>query len=106
MSSGNDIYSGYQLQKLFGMRSGAALFTAMELGWVCPVDKTHNIGWSEFNQHLYCEECDKDYFTFLCKKAKNQHTTTAIYQQELKKFSKQLQYWTVEKYKEIQETHQ
>ncbi len=99
MTTGNDIYTGYQLREIFGMRMGQSGFKPMELAWVCPVDKTHRLSWSEFNKHVYCHECEKDYFTLLCPKSNNPHTDIKIYQKELKKMAPLMNQWTLKMYR-------
>jgi len=96
----NDFYSDKQLKKLFGMRpSGIAIFEPMELGWVCPIKPEHEIGWSEFNKHIWCYQCKKDYFTLLCPKQMNPFTTKRILQKEIEQMAKEISKWTLEKYK-------
>ncbi len=57
----NDRYSDEQLRDGFGMRGGGAgLFAPQELGYRCPVGHA-NLTWSEFNEHIWCYKCEKDY---------------------------------------------
>jgi len=96
----NDFYSDKQLKKLFGTRpQGISIFDPMELGWVCPIDKSHRIDWSEFNYHVWCYECEKDYFTLLCPKEMNPFTTQRILMEETEKVQSEMDKWTVGKYK-------
>jgi hypothetical protein len=87
----NDFYSG----KPFGI----AIFDPMELGWVCPIDKSHRIDWSEFNCHVWCYECRKDYFTLLCPKQMNPFTTPKILKEETGKLQSEMDKWTMARYK-------
>ena len=55
-----------QLTKEYGKRDlppGAVAFDQpQELGYICP--KGHGgdwLAWSEFNDHIWCYECEKDY---------------------------------------------
>src|SRR4030043_400158 len=97
----NDFYSDNDLGKIFGSRStsASAVFDAMELGWVCPIDAIHEITWSEFQQHIWCYECRKDYFTLLCPKQMNPFTTSIILKKETEQMAPEMAKWTLEKYK-------
>ena len=52
-----------QLKKKFGMRAvGQSFDQPCELGYQCP--KGHigeDLSWSEFNEHIWCPRCKKDY---------------------------------------------
>jgi hypothetical protein len=39
---------------------GMGLFEPQELGYRCPEGHAH-ITWSEFNEHIWCYECEKDF---------------------------------------------
>lgn len=98
----NDFYSDAELGNLFGLRKeGIALFEPMELGWVCPINKKHDITWSEFNQHIWCYECEKDYFTLLCPKEINPFTTPEILKKETVQVTNEMRKWTIDKYKSL-----
>lgn len=57
----NDRYTDEKLLAEYGVRpQGNGLFSPKEMGYRCP--KGHsNIDWSEFNEHIWCYECKKDY---------------------------------------------
>ena len=95
----NKFYTDKQLKKIFGMRlSGTALFDPLELGWVCPENRTHRITWSEFNKHIWCHNCEMDYFTFLCPKMMNPFTTPGIFQKETELMASEMAKWTLGSY--------
>lgn len=60
----NDKYSDEELKKKYGLRNlGKAaipLFEPQELGYRCPEGHA-NITWSEFNEHIWCYVCKKDF---------------------------------------------
>jgi hypothetical protein len=42
--------------------NGNALFEPSELGYLCPKKhRASNISWSEFQEHVWCCKCEKDY---------------------------------------------
>ena len=57
----NDRFTDEQLKEKYGLRpSGASIDYPQELGYRCP--KGHSeLEWSEFIDHIWCEECEKDY---------------------------------------------
>lgn len=57
----NERLTAKQLKEKYGTRSsGASIDFPQELGYRCP--EGHSIlQWSEFNDHIWCEECKKDY---------------------------------------------
>jgi len=98
----NDFYNDKELKELFGLRpSGQPLFEPEELGWACPQDKKHRITWSEFEKHIWCTACDKDYFTLLCPKAMNPLTTKKILESEKAKMQPLIDRWNIEKYRRL-----
>jgi len=104
----NDFYSDKELELLFGKREteikdAIILFDAAELGWLCPVDPAHDITWSEFNEHIWCYDCQKDYFSLLCPKGMNPHTTQTIVKKETQKIQAEVKKWTLEKYKHLRQ---
>jgi hypothetical protein len=57
----NDRYTDDELKEKFGMRGGGtALFGPQELGYRCPNGHA-DLTWSEFNEHIWCYKCEKDY---------------------------------------------
>ena len=57
----NDAYSDEELKKKYGMRcGGTALFAPQELGYRCRLGHS-DLTWSEFAEHVWCYECEKDY---------------------------------------------
>lgn len=52
-----------QLNSQYGRRAeGQPLFEPYELGYRCPQDhKGALITWSEFNEHIWCYQCQLDY---------------------------------------------
>jgi len=98
----NDFYSDNELEKMFGKRpEGTAIFQPMELGWVCPVDESHEITWSEFSSHIWCYDCQKDYFSLLCPKQMNLFTTKTILAKEIASMAPLMAEWTLDKYKTL-----
>ena len=98
----NDFYSDEQLEAFFGKRSpGIALFEPLELGWNCPTGETHDLTWSEFNDHIWCYDCQKDYFSLLCPKHENVFTSKSIVKAETEKMDELIGQWTLEKYKNV-----
>lgn len=97
----NDFYSDEELTELFGKRytGGISIFEPNELGWICPADKRHWLQWSEFNKHIWCEFCGKDYFSLLCPKEMNRHTTPEILKREVENLKEEMSKWTLSKYK-------
>lgn len=97
----NKFYTDKELENLFGRRPTGAisLFYPMELGWVCPVDKHHELAWSEFKDHLWCWQCKMDYFSLLCPKKMNPFTTEDILKKETEMVKDLMDRWTLEKYK-------
>lgn len=98
----NNIYTDKELTRIFGKRAlkGTPLFEPQELGWVCP-EGHFSLAWSEFRRHIWCYVCKKDYFSFLCKKEMNPHTTERILHVEREKLRKELDEWTIEKYRAL-----
>ena len=98
----NDFFSDNELSEIFRKRLNApnlvSLFEPMEVGWVCPIDSTHEITWSEFKGHVWCFQCQKDYFTLLCPKKMNPYTTTVVLKKEIKMMKPEMDKWSVEKY--------
>lgn len=98
----NNIYEDKDLETLFGKRpEGTALFEPQELGWVCPKDKTHRITFSEFREHIWCYDCNMDYFTLLCPKILTPETTESILKKETELMAPLMAEWTLEKYKAV-----
>lgn len=98
----NDFYTDEQLEQLFGRRLEAiAIFEPMGLGWVCPFDPGHDITWSGFNMHIWCYECDKDYFTLLCPKQMKPFTATHILRRERELVLPEMKRWTIEWYRHL-----
>lgn len=97
----NNFYSDVELEKLFGKRKtgGTPLFEPQELGWNCPINKKHLLTFSEFNEHLWCYNCEKDYFSLLCPKGMNSYTTLTILKEETKKMLPLMKKWSLKKYK-------
>jgi len=103
----NNIYTDIELERLFGRRSGGgtALFEPVELGWLCPIDETHEIAWSEFNSHIWCFNCSMDYFTLLCPKKYipgHPYMSRAVVEEETKIIEPLRKEWTLEKYKTVE----
>jgi len=97
----NDFFIDEQLKEKFGMRptNGMSLFLPIELGWVCPIDEHHETTWSEFVDHIWCYDCQKDYFTLLCPKIVNPFTSEEIVAKEMARMKPLMDQWTLEKYK-------
>lgn len=38
-----------------------------ELGYACPHNSKHLINWSEYEAHIWCYDCQKDYPSCFCK---------------------------------------
>ena len=52
-----------------GFRSkGTPLVFPVELGYQCPKNKKHFLEWSEYNNFIWCQQCNYDYLSPLCKK--------------------------------------
>ena len=96
----NDFFSDKQLKAKFGMRptDGIPLFGPQELGWNCP-EGHYDLDWSEFIDHIWCYQCNKDYLSLLCKKEVNPCTTLDIVEEELIQMKPLMDQWTLEKYK-------
>jgi len=105
----NDFFQDKQLEQIFGKRPTAgaiALFEPIELGWVCPVcpeKKNYNITWSEFVDHIWCYNCQKDFFTLLCPKKMNPYTTERVLEYERQSVCEKMEFWTIEKYKNLKD---
>ena len=101
----NDFYADKQLKEKFGLRPTAwiALFEPVELGWVCPINDHHETTWSEFQDHIWCYDCQKDYFTLLCPKIVNPYTSEEVVSDEMARLKPQMDDWTLEKYKSLKE---
>jgi len=57
----NDKYTDMQLAMKYGRRrEGTGIDEPTELGYRCSAGHS-NITWSEFNQHIWCYVCEKDY---------------------------------------------
>ena len=99
----NKFYTDTELEKLFGRRpgDGLALFWPMELGWVCPTGENHWLEWSEFKDHVWCVACEVDYFSPLCPKRMNPHTTESILREESESVAELMNEWTLERYKQF-----
>lgn len=98
----NNFYSDAELGNLFGLRpEGISIFEPMELGWLCPINKQHEITWSEFNDHIWCYQCKKDYFTLLCPKEMNPCTTPEIVKKETANVADEMSEWTLDKYQTL-----
>ena len=98
----NNIYTDKQLTELFGRRcEGIPLLDAAELGWSCPVNPKHRITFSEFRAHIWCYDCNMDFFTLLCPKQMNPFTTENILREETEHMLPFMRFWTLEKYRDI-----
>lgn len=55
-------YSDQELERRYSRRPavGIPLFEPYEFGYHCPCGHTH-LTWSEFQDHLWCYTCEKDY---------------------------------------------
>lgn len=38
-----------------------------ELGYACPYNPKHSITWSEYQAHIWCYDCKRDYPSCFCK---------------------------------------
>ena len=58
----NNKYTDKQLAKKYGRRKTmcATIDHPPEFGYRCPMGHS-NLDWSEFNDHIWCYECEKDY---------------------------------------------
>lgn len=98
----NNFYDDKELEALFGRRpEGISIFEPQELGWVCPIDAKHTITFSEFREHIWCYNCDMDYFTLLCPKILTPETTEKILRKETELMAPLMAGWTLDKYKSI-----
>ena len=98
----NHIYSDKQLTDLFGNRGkGTALFEPVELGWLCPEDENHLTTWAEWNQHIWCLDCEIDYFTLLCPKRyiPTHPQSKSVVEAEIEKMKDLMGEWTLERYR-------
>jgi hypothetical protein len=97
----NDFFTDEQLKEKFGMRptDGIPLFSPIELGWICLIDEHHETTWSEYQSHLWCYDCQKDYFTLLCPKIVNPYASEKVVAEEMASLKPLMDQWTLEKYK-------
>lgn len=57
----NDRFTDAELGEKYGFRGhGTAIFEPQEHGYRCPKGHAH-LTWSEFQEHIWCYECEKDY---------------------------------------------
>jgi len=75
----------------------------MELGWICPKSSGHYITWSEFVSHIWCYQCERDFFTLLCPKQINPYTTWKVLEYEMIAVAPEVAEWTLERYKRFAE---
>lgn len=62
----NNKFSDKRLEVMFGTRSeGTPILAPQELGYRCPKGHSH-LAFSEFNEHIWCWICKKDYFYADC----------------------------------------
>lgn len=100
----NNFYTDKQLETLFGQRGeGTALFEPVELGWLCPEDENHLVTWSAWNQHIWCLDCELDYFTLLCPKRyiRTHPQSQSVVEEEIEKMRPLMKKWTLKKYREM-----
>jgi len=101
----NNIYTNIELEKLFGRRpaGGTTLFEPVELGWLCPIDETHETAWSEFNDHIWCHDCLMDYFTLLCPKKYipgHPYMNQLVVEEGIYQMQSLMKEWTLKKYRD------
>lgn len=54
-------------EQICGLRpEGIPIDFPIELGYVCPKNKLHSLEWSEYNNFIWCEQCNFDYPSPLC----------------------------------------
>ena len=102
----NHIYTDKDLTNLFGRRGdgGTALFQPIEIGWCCPVDENHETTWSEFFQHIWCLDCEIDYFTWLCPKKYipgHPHQSKSVVEEEIEEMRPLMAEWNLERYRAL-----
>lgn len=99
----NDFFTDDQLKEKFGMRptGGTPLFAPIELGWVCPINDHHETEWSEFRDHLWCYDCEKDYFILICPKIVNPYASEEVVADEMASLKPLMDQWTLERYKAL-----
>lgn len=66
-------------EQIVGKRiEGTPIDFPIELGYLCPKNKKHNLEWSEYNYFLWCEQCNYDYPTPLCCPDRESSTKTYL----------------------------
>lgn len=77
----NNKFSDEELEVKFGRRSkGTPILEPQELGYRCPLGHA-NLAFSEFNEHIWCYVCKKDYFYADCVLIKDRFNPKNLPQQ-------------------------